>query len=70
MDSSVQQLREMSDPKHFCHQATQAKLLALLKKEFIEPSADGSSLRDSIQSMPDYAGPESFPPEVAYLMAK
>ena len=44
----------MVDPKHFCHQATQPKMLALLKKTFIEPVGSSDvALRDRILSMDD-----------------
>jgi hypothetical protein len=54
VDSSVQTLRDISDSKHFCQKVTQAKMLALLKKTFIEPvEAGGVALRDRILSMED-----------------
>jgi hypothetical protein len=54
VDSSVQKLREISESKHFCQKVTQAKMLALLKKTFIEPvEAGGVALRDRILSMED-----------------
>jgi hypothetical protein len=46
-NSSVQKLREMS--KLFCREGTQAEMLALLKKTFIEPV--GSELLDRILSV-------------------
>jgi hypothetical protein len=41
----------MCDPKKFCHNVTLPKMLAELKRTFIEPV--GSSLRDRILSMDD-----------------
>ena len=53
-NSSVQKLREMSDAKHFCHEVTLPKMLALLKQTFIERSGtSGVALRDRILSMDD-----------------
>lgn len=50
----MKKLRDMVDPKHFCHQATQPKMLALLKKTFIEPVGSSDvALRDRILSMDD-----------------
>ena len=44
----------MVDPKHFCHQATLPKMLALLKKTFIERVGSSDvALRDRILSMDD-----------------
>ncbi len=51
MNSSVQKLRDMCDPKKFCHKVTLPKMLAELKKTFIEPVT--SSLRDRILSVDD-----------------
>ncbi len=47
----MQKLREMTDGRHFCHPVTQPKMLALLKKAFIEPRE--VALIDRILSMED-----------------
>jgi len=50
----VQKLRDMSHEKHFCHPVTQPKMLALLKKTFIERVGSSDvALRDRILSMDD-----------------
>jgi hypothetical protein len=53
-NSSVKKLRDMVDPKHFCHQVTQPKMLSLLKTTFIERVGSSDvALRDRILSMDD-----------------
>jgi hypothetical protein len=48
----VQQLRDMSDSKHFCHRVTQPKTLAPLKRAFIEKVGSSEvALRNRILSM-------------------
>ena len=50
----MQKLRDMSHEKHFCHPVTQPKMLALLKKTFIERVGSSDvALRDRILSMDD-----------------
>jgi hypothetical protein len=50
-NNSVGKLRDIVDPRHFCARVTQPRLLAMLKKTFIEPTASGVALRDHILSM-------------------
>jgi hypothetical protein len=53
-NSSVKKLRDMVDSKHFCHPVTQPKMLALLKRTFIERVGSSDiALRDRILSMDD-----------------
>ena len=54
VNSSVQKLRDMCDPEKFCHKVTLPKMLAELKKTFIEPvGISDVALRDRILSMDD-----------------